>query len=221
MPRAPAAAQRDAAQANEEEVLNISEYLSLPFADPAGAGDAGASGGERSWREGRYADDASEESEEGETSKLGDASDLDAAFDEAEEALALDEAFSVPAAADLEGPAAEGEAGADADGAGKDLATERHYTSGECALAADISAAGYVTCSLPPWRGMGNVGRLTDWPADVAPEQRACSMKCWIHRGRCAIVRRRRHVTDDMMVRWLFGRRILPEGTCNADMEYV
>ena len=82
-----------------------------------------------------------------------------------------------------------------------------------------IDLLDYVTCPLPPWRDMGYIGTLTDWPADKAPQDRSWSMKCLVHRGKCAIVRTRRRVSEDMMLRWLFKARIPPVGASRADMD--
>ena len=59
---------------------------------------------------------------------------------------------------------------------------------------------------------------MTDWPADQPPEARSLSMKCWIHHGKCAIVRTRRKVSEDMMLRWLFKGKIPPADASRADV---
>ena len=45
------------------------------------------------------------------------------------------------------------------------------------------------------------------------------SMKCWLHRGKCALVRTRRKVSEDMMLRWLLKGKIPPADASRADME--
>ncbi len=66
---------------------------------------------------------------------------------------------------------------------------------------------------------MGDVGHLADWPADAAPEDRSCSMKCRVHRGRCALVRQRRRVSDGMLLRWLFEAKIPAADATKEDHE--
>ena len=102
---------------------------------------------------------------------------MDAAAEEAQDALGEAEDLFLPSPFDL----LEDEAGAGVPPA--DCASPpESYSPAECALAAEVSSDGYVTRPLPPWSGLERLGRLTDWPADKAPEDRSFSMKVLISR---------------------------------------
>ncbi len=42
-------------------------------------------------------------------------------------------------------------------------------------------------------------------------------MKCWIHKGGCAVVRKRTRVSEDMMLRWLFKGKRVPAGASKTE----
>ena len=178
MPR-PKVAPRDwrtAAQRNEELVLN------LGVAAPAAPAEAD-----------EEFDAGSDEQSDG--GSIGAASDLEAAFEESEEALALEHEFSTPA---LEEPA-------------EDTA----FTAAECALAADVKR-GYVTCKLPPWQAISLIGTLEH---SELRGQKMVTMRCRRHGARrCFIMKKRASVTDDMLLRWLLLGDIPPAETCEADL---
>ena len=144
--RRAAAAERKAAvevQAAEAIVLCLSDDCS-----PALAAPAGAAADDAETTDGGGGDDNSE-------SKDPHISDEDAAFEEAEHAISLDEEWGLFGPDDGEGDA-DGDAGVD------EPAAPRSYTASERAAASDVVAT-FVTCSLPPWDTMGNIGVLTDW----------------------------------------------------------
>ena len=80
-------------------------------------------------------------------------------------------------------------------------------TAQEGAFAAERCGRGFVTCSLLPWRDLGRLGQLTEYPQSEAPEKRKLLMRCRLHgKGRqCYLMKNRSNGwTDDMMLHWLF-----------------
>ena len=137
---------------------------------------------------------------------------MEAVFDESEEAIAEEDAMAAPELPD--GPAASEVAAAqNADAALAAFAEQ-------CVLSCSVSRAGYVRCDLPPWQQQDNVGLLKEWPMHLAVDKRTASTNCKIHR-QCILVKRRRDVTGDQLLRWLFRGKIPPENACRADMEIL
>ena len=189
MPRARAhalAAQQDA----EAALLGLSDNCPSALAGPAGAAesppsaDDGDSGAGQEWEESSLESYAP--------------SDVEAVAEDAQEAFAAAEDLFDPSPSDaLDGEAGGGDPpGPPAEGA----PPEETFSSADCSLLAQIHN-GHVTCPLPPWADMGHIGTLTDWPAHLEEKDRSWSMKCLVHRRKCAIVRTRRKVSEDMMLR--------------------
>ena len=192
MPRARAHA-RAAQQAAEAEVLQIG--CPAEMADPA--------------------DSDSEDSRGVGNSSLEDyaESDWDAVAEDSQEASAIAEDLFGPSSSDQSEPEAAAESSPV-----EEAPPQETYSSADCSLVADISAEGHVTCPLPPWNASGRIGCLTDWPPHQPPEKRSMSMKCFLHRGKCAVVRTRRKVSEDMMLRWLFSAQIPPKDCSKEEM---
>ena len=179
--------QRQAAQELELLVLDLDDPLtgaSLEGSRSPGVLDSDSSNEDCGWQ-----------------SELDDQeqSDWEFAFEESEEAIAAE-------AEQLEPAVDEHEADASADAAGAEDPAPVP-TAQEGAFAAERCGRGFVTCSLLPWRDLGQLGQLTEYPQSVAPEKRTLLMRCRLHgKGRnCYLMKTRANGwTDDMMLHWLF-----------------
>ena len=196
MPRRAAVNKRSYAEMWEMAALDLSDDLSV-LAVPAEAASVSESHQEESDEEGNRFQDGCFDS------------DLEAAFDESEEAIAEEDAMAAPELPD-DPAASEVAAAQNAEAALAAFAEQ-------CVLSCSVSRAGYVRCDLPPWQQKDYVGLLKEWPMHLAPDKRTVSMNCKIHRN-CILVKRRRDVTDDQLLRWLFRGKVPPENTCRADM---
>ena len=137
-------------------------------------------------------------------------SDLEEALEESERAIAEEAEAAVPLI-----PEVLLDAGIAGDGA-----HDAGHTLEDYVRAARVSDRGVVECDLPPWRGLADgVGQLKEWPLSAAPEKRQVALRCLLHsrKTNCCIVRRR-PVTNEMMLRWLFSAEIPAGATCDADM---
>ena len=72
--------------------------------------------------------------------------------------------------------------------------------------AAVVDEKGYVTCPVPPWSELLQVGQITSWPKTKPPEKRSWSSRCFAHYN-CKSPAKN-GVTQAMLLRWLFS------GTC-------
>jgi hypothetical protein len=72
--------------------------------------------------------------------------------------------------------------------------------------AAVVDEKGYVTCPVPPWSELLQVGQITSWPKTKPPEKRSWSCRCFAHYN-CKSPAKN-GVTQAMLLRWLFS------GTC-------
>ena len=150
---------------------------------------------------------SAEEEDEAEESPC---SDLEAALEESERGIAEEAEAAVPLI-----PEVLLDAGIAGDGA-----HDAGHTLEDYVRAARVSDRGVVECDLPPWRDLEDgVGQLKEWPLSAAPEKRQVALRCLLHsrKTNCCIVRRR-PVTNEMMLRWLFSAEIPAGATCDADM---
>ena len=76
-----------------------------------------------------------------------------------------------------------------------------------------MTPLGYISTTLPPLSALAVVGRITDWPADKPEPDRSCSCRCYMHPGCTTPAKRRRFLTNDLLLRWLFAGDFLPDGT--------
>ena len=72
-----------------------------------------------------------------------------------------------------------------------------------CLAATEELHDGYFRCNVGPWQRFARCGRITIWPSTVPYEQRIVAIKCYIHG--CSITRRRRWITNEEMLMWLFS----------------
>ena len=83
-----------------------------------------------------------------------------------------------------------------------------------------IDGRGYVTSPHPPWAGKHpGVGRLTTWPESKPVERRSVSMRCYLHPKCVTPARVRTKVSDDLLLRWLFGGCVPETGASRAREE--
>ena len=75
---------------------------------------------------------------------------------------------------------------------------------------ARVDDLGYVTCPVDPWQKFPVLGRITTWPKQSPLEKRNVSCKCYMHVECSTPARRRRAVTDEQLLRWLFGGKCEP-----------
>ena len=76
--------------------------------------------------------------------------------------------------------------------------------------ASDITDAGHVTCSLPPWSEAGVVGILSSFPKKAPPGKQKVVMHCWQHRDCGTPPMPRGFVQDSLLLEWLFNTTIVP-----------
>ena len=76
-------------------------------------------------------------------------------------------------------------------------------TPEDLAKACWMTPRGDVFCSALPWRNVGKLGRLTQFPWSLPPEQQTLSVKCYMHG--CSFLIPRRMCTDEDVLRWLMS----------------
>ena len=74
--------------------------------------------------------------------------------------------------------------------------------------AGTADADGFITCSLPPWASEGCLGRITDFPKDKPPSQRSITLKCALHDKCTTAPRKRRVISDRMLLFWLYSVKL-------------
>ena len=72
--------------------------------------------------------------------------------------------------------------------------------------AAVVDEKGYVTCPVPPWSELLQVGQITSWPKTKPPEKRSWSCRCFAH-YKCTSPAKK-GVPQAWFLQWLFS------GTC-------
>ena len=86
----------------------------------------------------------------------------------------------------------------------------------DAVLACEQDGRGFVTCAAAPWSELGQIARITSWPEHEPLERRNVSVKCLMHKGKCAIVRRRRNFSDNQLLRWVLDGEIF-EHECSQE----
>lgn len=70
---------------------------------------------------------------------------------------------------------------------------------------AQIDENGYVTSPVPPWSDYAHIGRRTTWPSTLPMDQRSVGMQCYLHPKCRSPARRRKHISDRVLLHWLFS----------------
>ena len=79
---------------------------------------------------------------------------------------------------------------------------------------------GMVTCSLPPWNAMVQIGRITTWPEWQNKQLRSISCQCYMHlncRSPAKVVRRCRR---DTLLRWLLSGQLQMPAASHASRRF-
>lgn len=74
--------------------------------------------------------------------------------------------------------------------------------------AAVVDAKGFVTCPVPPWCDLVQVGKITSWPKDLPLAKRSFSCRCLAHAG-CKTPAKK-GVTQAWILQWLFSGKCEP-----------
>lgn len=83
---------------------------------------------------------------------------------------------------------------------------------------ASMSAAGYISCTKPPWDTGRSIGRITAWPSDAPVESQNVVVRCYMH-SKCSYTRKRRAFTNEALMTWLFEASPLAEGASTAERQ--
>jgi hypothetical protein len=136
-------------------------------------------------------------------------------FDECEAAIgakAEDELLAMPDDGDGLGVAAGSSSSTDLPPSAPVLPPAPVASPDDAVLACNQDGRGIVTCVAAPWSELGHIARITSWPEHEPPDRRSVSVKCLMHKGKCAIVRRRRNFSDNQLMRWVLEGEILAHG---------
>ena len=80
-----------------------------------------------------------------------------------------------------------------------------------------ISFSGFVSCTLPPWRDILAIGKITVFPVMVPPQQQMASVRCYLRPG-CSFMMRRPLVTNEELLAWLYSGSRAADGRGEVDV---